>query len=123
MARRAVTSQPREILDNIRSAVQEIEPTAQVILYGSRARGDAAPDSDWDILILLDGPVNALREDAITQRLFALREDAITQRLFALQLETDTVLSTIVYSKEDWASSLYQAMPFHENVTREGITL
>jgi predicted nucleotidyltransferase len=26
----------------------------RVILFGSRARGDARPDSDWDVLILLD---------------------------------------------------------------------
>lgn len=111
MARRAADHQTIWMSDRIRSAIREVEPTARVILYGSRARGDAMPDSDWDILVLVDGPVDAQREEAITRR------------LFDLELETDTVLSTIVHSKKDWASRLFQAMPFHENVTREGVTL
>ncbi|MDD5308984.1 MAG: nucleotidyltransferase domain-containing protein [Deltaproteobacteria bacterium] len=34
-----------------------------VVLYGSEARGEAGPDSDIDVLVLLKGPV-ALWEDA-----------------------------------------------------------
>ena len=111
MARRSIEREMAPIPDRIRSAIREVDPTAQVILYGSRARGDAAPDSDWDIVVLVDGQVTARREEAIIHR------------LFELELEIGIVLSSIVHSKEDWASHLFQAMPFHENVTREGITL
>ncbi len=111
MARRTVIRQVRAIPNSIRSAVHEVEPTAQVILYGSRARVDAVPDSDWNILVLVDGPVDTRPEKAVSRR------------LSDLQLETDAVLSVIVHSKEDWSSRLFQAMPFHQNVTREGVTL
>jgi len=33
-----------------------------VVLYGSVARGDAGPDSDIDLLVLLDGPVRHGRD-------------------------------------------------------------
>jgi len=33
-----------------------------VVLYGSEARGTAGPDSDIDVLVLLEGPVNYGRD-------------------------------------------------------------
>ena len=45
-----------KILDIISTTVREQEPDAQIILYGSRARGDWNENSDWDLLILLDKP-------------------------------------------------------------------
>ena len=40
--------------------VREIHP-AQIILFGSRARGDASPDSDVDLLIVQDEPFSLAR--------------------------------------------------------------
>ena len=37
-------------------ARQVLPPGSELYLYGSRARGDARPDSDWDLLVLLDNP-------------------------------------------------------------------
>ncbi len=39
---------------------QTLPPNSSLLLYGSRARGDAHKGSDWDLLILLDKPTISL---------------------------------------------------------------
>ncbi|MGH6937055.1 MAG: nucleotidyltransferase domain-containing protein, partial [Methylocella sp.] len=43
------------ILKRFRAAVTEIygDRVARVVLFGSRARGDAQPDSDYDVAVFL----------------------------------------------------------------------
>jgi predicted nucleotidyltransferase len=100
-----------ELLEQIRQAVREVEPGAEIILYGSRSRGGAALESDWDFLILVDG---VLCDE---------RTDRIRHRLYEIEWESGEVISSIVRNREEWNSSLYQAMPFHQRVQQEGIRL
>ena len=46
-----------QVIDNIRQVASSVLPQgSKLYLYGSRARGDAREDSDWDLLLLLDKP-------------------------------------------------------------------
>jgi predicted nucleotidyltransferase len=56
----------------------------QLIMFGSQARGDAHPDSDIDILVVLKGEVNASEEIEKTEPIIA-----------SLSLEKDAVISCI----------------------------
>jgi predicted nucleotidyltransferase len=100
-----------ELIEQIRSAVHEVEPGADIILYGSRSRGDARSESDWDFLILVDGPIT---DD---------RTDHIRHRLYEIEWESGEVISSIVRGREEWNSDFYQAVPFHQRVQREGMRL
>ena len=47
--------QKRQVLQAIAKRAHEVTPPGStILLFGSRARGDERPDSDWDILVLLD---------------------------------------------------------------------
>jgi len=100
-----------ELIEQIRQAVHEVELEAEIILYGSRSRGDAVSESDWDLLILIDGPISDERTDRIRHR------------LYEIEWESGEVISSIVRNREEWNSDLYQAMPFHQRVQQEGIRL
>ena len=100
-----------ELLERVKQTIHEIEPDADIILYGSRARGDAHPESDWDFLILLDGVVDDERTDAIRHRLYEIEWDG------------GEVLSAIVRSRHEWNTPLYQVMPFSKVVRAQGILL
>ncbi len=95
----------------VKEAILEIEPAAEIVLYGSRARGDSDAESDWDFLVLVDGPAD---DD---------RVDRIRHRLYEIEWESGQVLSSIVRSREQWSSQPLNSTPFHRNVELEGIVL
>ena len=100
----------KHIIQLIRKNVGMIDSKAEIILYGSRARGDERPDSDWDILVLTDYSVDLQKE-----RIFR-------DNLYDLEIETGEPFSVFVYSKEDWTNK-QRISPFYSNVTQEGVRI
>jgi predicted nucleotidyltransferase len=98
-----------EILSKVKEAVLKLEPSAEIILYGSRARDDYHEHSDWDFLILLAGQTDARRTDRIRYA------------LYEIELDTDQIISSIVRSRQEWDSPRYSVVPLHSNVERDGI--
>ncbi|MHB8070054.1 MAG: nucleotidyltransferase domain-containing protein [Desulfobaccales bacterium] len=81
----------------------------QLLLYGSTARGEAEPGSDLDVLVVLDGPVDAGQEIEATGAIVA-----------ALSLAHDVVIACVFMDQERF---LHRQGPFLRNVRREGIPL
>lgn len=65
-----------ELLQRVKQAVHEVEAGAEIILYGSRARQEAGSESDWDFLVLVDGPMSEARADAVRHRLYEIEWDS-----------------------------------------------
>jgi len=98
-------------IDFIRNAARKIAPPhSQAILFGSRARGDARKDSDWDILWILE-------KEKLTQSDY----DTVSYPLVLLGCEMEEEINPILYTSKEWQS--YIATPFYENVVTEGINL
>jgi uncharacterized protein len=98
------------IARRIREEIKSVDPKAQVVLFGSRARGDAKKDSDWDVLILIDSQVTAHIE-----RTFRYK-------LFDLELETGEVFSTFIHNKKVW-NTRHKVTPFYISIKKEGVRL
>ncbi len=86
------------------------EKFQSVILYGSYARGDYDEESDIDIMIMVD----MSREELKKYR-------AIYSEFFSdINLENGVFLTSKLQSKEYFEKWQY-AMPFYQNILREGI--
>ena len=99
----------RTILADLRSRLEGLygDRLVKLILYGSQARGDAEPDSDIDVLVVLKGDVSPGQEIERTG-------DIVSD----VSLLHETVISCVFVSAERYGS---EWTPLRSNVRREGV--
>lgn len=88
--------EPPSLLPHMVARIVDVLHPVQVWLFGSRARGQARPDSDWDFLAVLP-------DDAPDQDLDIC---SVWQRLRDLQLQRAEVLTMTWSDFETWKRSL-----------------
>ncbi|MDR0294895.1 MAG: nucleotidyltransferase domain-containing protein [Prevotellaceae bacterium] len=99
-----------QIFEQIRQLKRQIIPNEKVILFGSQARGDAKPDSDWDLLVLIDKEKKT-QED----------EDKYAFPFDELGWGYGVAINTLLYTKKQWEQGVI--FPFYRNVMCEGIEI
>jgi uncharacterized protein len=98
-----------DLTQRVKVSVRTIDPKARVILFGSRARKDYMPTSDWDFLIL-----TSRRADEYLKK-------RIREVLLETELEAEEVISSIIFSQDKWSD--YQVTPLYKNISKDGVEL
>ena len=98
------------VVTRFRDAVRKLygDKIERIVLYGSRARGDARPDSDYDIAVFLRNAGSFYEE---TGRLSDIGVDIL--------LDTGAVISALPFGEGEWR----KRTSFMHEVRREGIDL
>ncbi|HFA47793.1 MAG TPA: nucleotidyltransferase domain-containing protein [Bacteroidetes bacterium] len=95
------------IVETVKKEINKISANNDVILFGSRARGDHKRESDWDFLILLG-------KDAISKK----EKKEIRERLYEIELATDQVISSIIHTKSEWEKRA--VTPIYQIIKEQG---
>lgn len=100
-----------ELLNRLTTALKELygERYRGLVLYGSYARGEADEGSDVDVLLLLEGEVDTVRELLRTE-----------EAEWPLSLETGYTVSLLPMSAKAYRAS---EQPFLRNARKEGVPL
>ena len=99
-----------DVLDYLTRTIHERlgERVKEIILFGSRARGDAAPDSDYDCLVVVDEVSKDVDELA-----YELGAEALDRY--------DALCFVLPVTEESYKEDRYH--PLLMNVRREGVAL
>lgn len=85
-------------------------PVIDMRVFGSFARGDAQQDSDIDIFIEIE---------SLTKK----NKEHIRDVSWQVSLDNATVISPIIFSRNELEHSALRSSPVVENIMREGISV
>jgi predicted nucleotidyltransferase len=106
-----MTETDRKILDKFKALLSKCIRLHKMILFGSRARGDAEPESDMDVVVIVDGPTN----DEI--------KNTISECAWEAGFEHGIVVVPVTFSRDEWEKGPERESLFVLAVERDGVLL
>jgi len=103
-----MTATEKRVLDRFKAALQGRISVSRIVLFGSRARGDADAFSDMDLIVVIDGDVGEGLHDAVS--------DCAWEAGFG----DGIVVVPIVLTKNEWELGSFRSSLLGRAVTQEG---
>lgn len=101
----------REAISSLYTSIKDNFKVKKLILFGSRARGDAEEYSDIDLLILIEDP-----------RTFSSR-NKLADLSAEINVDYGVAISCLFYNDKDWEKGEIINPLLKQNIEREGIEL
>ena len=104
-------SKYENIMHGMKVVAKNVLPsTSHAYLYGSRARGEAREDSDWDVLLVLD-------KDEIEDSDY----DEVSYPFTYFGWENGECIIPVLFTKKEWDENSYTS--FNSNVEQDRILI
>lgn len=110
-SRKMIMTQNNNMVEQIKTLGEKVLPKgSHLLLYGSRARGDNRPDSDWDLLVLIDQDRQQLQD--FEQYAYPFVE---------MGWNNGVEINPMLYTRKEWEHRRFT--PFYHNVESDKIIL
>jgi predicted nucleotidyltransferase len=106
-----LSAKDRAAVEAAARLLKERFPVEEVILYGSKARGDDTPESDIDLLALTTRPMSWDEKGSMAGAAIDVAVDH------------DVLIELLIEAREAWLHGVYQALPIRHEVDRDGVVV
>ena len=104
-----LTANERQAIEAAAATLRARFPVTDLVLYGSKARGDSDPESDIDLLVLTS---RALDHE---------ERSGMRSHLHEISMRYDVLLSSLTVEARSWREGVHSVLPIHTEVEREGV--
>lgn len=101
----------RKIVERLKHVLEQRVNLHQIILFGSRARGDFNAESDMDVLVVVDTPVTPEIRAAVSECTWQVGFDA------------GIMIAAVLFSRKEWEEGPEHYSPLAESVRADGVAI